>query len=868
MTSLGFDHHSLRGIDRPSRTRSRGLAVLLVLTLGFLPVACQNPEERIASFIERGESYVAAGEDPEAIIEYKNVLQIDPENAAAHEALSLAYLRNGNPRGAYWEMSETVRIDPDNIQARLRYGTISAAIGEFDLSNEQADAVIALDSANARGYTLRGQSREQRDNLEGAEADFRKATEFEPSAAAFHFLLGGFYERRSEFGKAEQVYRDLAAVEPSYLGLSSLARLFLRDAERPESEVDSLLQQVIDVAIAAPREAVEVKASDDNGTTSLLHNILREDAVVGAYSLNALVLRSRGDFDAAIATLEEGLVQSDDKVNLIYQMAKLYGAEGRVEDEHAMIRRATEEVPDNANSHLVLSAYLGQQGDLDGALAAARAAVAADPDSVIDAAQLRTAELLVDVGFRDGSSEMITEGRLIVDAVLESKPESPEAHFVKAKIELAEGDTKSAKISLETTLQGRPDWAAPRYVLGSALAATGDLPRARVELEAAVEQESGLMDARRLLTQIYAQLGEHEFAIEQGRAYLVQRPDATDTRIIVAQSLIRVGRADDAYKEIAKIPEEERGEAALFALGRIDLAYGRIKEGTEKLRRAEELFPGNAQVLRSLIAIDRRNDALDESMARIMRAREANPDDSEIAEVEGEVKLVMGDEEGAQASFEIAVELNPRNVTAQLQIADSEARAGNVDAMLAVVERAVAAVPESGDLQYRLAQAYDRTGRRSDAIASYDKSITLNPDLAMAKNNLAYLLAESGSDLDRALELAQRAKEELPDDGNVADTLGWVLLKRGLPSAAIGYFEEAVERLPGKAFEIQGVVHNHLAAAYEDNEDVDKAIATSQAAITFFEQVLEQNKGHGLEAKEPEWAAEARARVARLHSAS
>jgi tetratricopeptide (TPR) repeat protein len=405
-------------------------------------------------------------------------------------------------------------------------------------------------------------------------------------------------------------------------------------------------------------------------------------------------------------------------------------------------------------------------------------------------------------------------------------------------------------------------------VLGSTLAATGDLSRARVELETAVELEAGMIDARRLLAQIYAQLGEHEFAIEQGRAYLEVRPGATDIRIIVGQSLIRVGRGEDAYDEIAKIPEDQRDESALFALGRIDLAYGRIEEGTAKLRRAEEMSPGNSQVLRSLVAIDRHAGTLDESLARVLRAQEANPNDTEIAELEGEVKLIMGDEAGAGAAFERAVELDSRNVTAQLQIADAEARAGNVDGMLAVVERAVAAVPESADLQYRLAQAYDRAGRRGDAISSYDKSIQLNPDLAMAKNNLAYLLAESGGDLDRALELAQQAKEELPDDGNAADTLGWVLLKRGLPSAAIGYLQEAAERLPKGAIEVQGVVHNHLAAAYEENKDLDKAIANSEASVGFFDQVAEQAKSRGLEAEEPEWAAESRARITRLQSAS
>ncbi|MCR9098159.1 MAG: tetratricopeptide repeat protein [bacterium] len=842
-----------------------GRLALTALIASFA-AGCADDEQRIAEFLERGENYVASGADEEAIIEFKNVLQLDPENADAHEALSLAYLRVDKPREAYWEMSETVRVDPNNVDARLRYGTISAAIGDYDLSNEQAEAVLALEPDNARGYTLRGQARENREDLEGAEADYRAAVDASPDAAAFRFLLGGFLERNKKVEEAEAVYRALLETEPSYLAASTLTRLVLRDEDRA-AEADVLIADLIRIAEEAPTEAREADPNaEDQGSTTLVYNVLREEAVVGAYTLKALVQRSRDDFDGAIATLEEGVTKSEGKTQLIYQMAQFYRAEGRTEDEDRMIRRATEVAPGNADAQLFLSAYLGTQGDADGALEAARAAAEIDPTS--DAARLRVAELLIDVGFRDGDEAMIQEGRSIVDVVLEERPDGPEANFVKAKIELAENDIEAAKSSLETTLQARPDWAQARFVLGSTLAASGEISRARVELEAALEAQPGLLDARKLLTSVYSTLGEHEFVIENGRTYLRDRPDDMPIRIAVGQSLIRVGRADEAYDEIASVPEEEWDAAAFFALGRIDLAYGRLEEGTRKLTRADELAPGNPQVLRTLVAIDRNEGRMDRALERIAAAIAAKPEDSELHELKGDALLAKRDVEGGRAALEKAVELEPRNVSAHISLADVEARRGDAEAVLSVLERASGAVPESAELQYRLAQAYDRLRRTSDALATYEKTIALNPEFAMAKNNLAYLLAEHGGDLDRALELAQQAKEAMPDDGNAADTLGWVLLKRGLPSAAIGYLEEATERFPENAYEIQGLVHNHLAQAYEAAEDKDKAIEASQATVDFFARLEEAASERGLTANEPGWVEEARSRIARLESAS
>lgn len=866
LSSFTFDHD----LARSSRRQSRAIRALVtgLLSFSLFIVGCASDEERVVKFLDRGAAYVEDGKDEEAIIEYKNVLQIDPENATAHESLSNAFLRIDKPREAYWEMSETVRVNPSNIDARLRYGTISAAVGDFDLSFEQANAVLELDSDNARAFMLRGQSNEQREKIDLAEADFRSAILSDPDAAAFKFLMAGFYERQSDHEKAEAVYRDVMATEKSYLALISLLRVVLRDEDR-RAEIDPMLVELIELADLAPKEPRTLEVgSIDRGTTSLLHNVLREDALYGAYSFLAIVRRSKGDLDGAIDALEEGLQKADDKARFVYEMANFYRLAGRSEDENRMIRRATEEAPDDADAQLVLSAYLGRQGDLDGALEAAVAAVAVASDDQNENAKLREAELRVDVGFRDGSPEQIQQGREIVDAILASRPDSPEANFVKAKIELAENDFSAAKLSLEATLQARPTWAQARFVLGSALIMEGDLRRARVELESAIESQSDFEDARRLLVQVYAQLGEHEFAIEQGRAFLKARPTESGIRIIVGQSLTRVGRAEEAYAEISQIPEEERDAATHFALGRLDLAYGRIEEGAEKLRLAENLSPGNPQVIRALLAIDANQKQLGESEKRIAAALEANPEDSEIMELQAEVNLMLGKGDEAKAALEKAVETEPRNVSAQLALADLAARSGDDEKMLQVIERAAAAVPESSDLQYRLAQAYDHNSRTDEAIASYEKAITLNDDLALAKNNLAYLLAESGRDLDRALELAQEAKEQLPDDGNASDTLGWVLLKRGLPSAAIGYLQEAAERFPEEAFEIQAIVQNHLAIAYEENDEADNAVKSAQRALEFYERLTKAAKERGLTVSEPGWVRDSNDQISRLGSAS
>jgi tetratricopeptide (TPR) repeat protein len=841
--------------------------LLLIFSTGMLFVAgCESDETRVENFIAWGQDYVANDQPEEAIIEFRNVLQIEPENAIAHEALSLAYLKVEKPREAYWEMSETVRLDPGNVAARIRYGTVSIAISDFDLAFEQAEAVLQIDPSSSVGFLLRGRSQEGKENFDAAEADLLSAIESSSMGAAYRLILSEFYMRRGDREGSENILRELIEIEESYLAVSRLSRL-VASARGRDDEALVLLERSVELALEAPKgEAEELLLGEDFTRTSLIPNVTREQAVPAAYVLLAAFHFDRGRFEKSIEVLEEGVSQNEKKVDLIYQLASFYRRKGMPSDEKEQIRRATREAPDSSSAQLVLSSYLGGQGDHDGALEAAHAAVMLDPRNRL--AQLREAEMLVDIGHRESDIDRIAAGQEIVDGILREEPENPEANFVRAKIELTKENLTAAQELLETVVQVRPNWPQARYVLGSVLMASKDFGRARVELARAIEGDPNLSGARKLLVKLHAKRGEHEFAIELGREALQKHPGDIETRITVGQSLIQIGRREEAYAEIARIPVEHRNAAVLFALGTLDVSFGRLEQGADRLRRSSELVPDNPQVLRALLRLDRAGDSLAESAARIARAVEANPNDSELAEIEAEIKHSTGDEAGARAALKRAISLEARNVTAQIALAELEGRSGNIEGMIAVIERAEASVPESSMLKYRLALAYESNGQTKEAIDAYERAISLNPDLAIAKNNLAYLLTESGGDLDRALELAQQAKEQLPEDANSADTLGWVLLKRGVPSVAIGYLEEAAERFPIEAAEAQGMVRNHLAEAYEKNAEVAKAIGESRKSVEYFDKLDQIAKQRGIEFEEPDWTLEARARIARLADAS
>ncbi|MCH2184278.1 tetratricopeptide repeat protein, partial [Myxococcota bacterium] len=132
------------------------IASLSISVLGF--AGCSDRTAEYQEFFERGNVYQAEGRDSEAIIEYRNALQADPNQAAAHEALARSYLNKEQAEKAFWELAETVRLDPDNVEARLTYATMALAARQNDLLLEQAEAIVELEPDNPDGQLLLGQA--------------------------------------------------------------------------------------------------------------------------------------------------------------------------------------------------------------------------------------------------------------------------------------------------------------------------------------------------------------------------------------------------------------------------------------------------------------------------------------------------------------------------------------------------------------------------------------------------------------------------------------------------------------------------------------------------------------------------------------
>jgi Flp pilus assembly protein TadD len=124
--------------------------------------------------------------------------------------------------------------------------------------------------------------------------------------------------------------------------------------------------------------------------------------------------------------------------------------------------------------------------------------------------------------------------------------------------------------------------------------------------------------------------------------------------------------------------------------------------------------------------------------------------------------------------------------------------------------------PNDAAVRLAYASTLHQRGRKSQAIAEYERVLSHQPGSVLALNNLAWLYFEDGDS--RAVELAERAYDRAPERAEIIDTYGWLLVKGGRVEEGLSLLERAAQRAPEN-----GDIRYHLAAGLAEAGEKSRA---------------------------------------------
>ena len=172
-----------------------------------------------------------------------------------------------------------------------------------------------------------------------------------------------------------------------------------------------------------------------------------------------------------------------------------------------------------------------------------------------------------------------------------------------------------------------------------------------------------------------------------------------------------------------------------------------------------------------------------------------------------------GQQERAVTILETLVD-EQDSINARIQIGDIYRRAEAFNKALTHYNRAAAMIKgepgsEHWHLLYARGMVHERLDNWSEAEKDLQKALDHKPEHPYVLNYLGYSMADRGKKLDKALSMIRTAIKQRPEDGHIADSLGWVLYRMQKYAKAIPHLEEAVELEPYDA-----VINDHLGDAY------------------------------------------------------
>jgi tetratricopeptide (TPR) repeat protein len=164
--------------------------------------------------IDLGDLYLEQNRVSEAVVQYRQAVELGPGLGMGHTKLGNAYRHQGNTEQAALAYEQSIRVDPEYIGAYMNLGGIHEMHGREDeaLALYRAAVDIAPDSAWAhaglgRIYVKLGEPAEGLRHLE-------QSVELEPDRVLWLMGLANAYNELGQHDKAVTAYRQILILDP------------------------------------------------------------------------------------------------------------------------------------------------------------------------------------------------------------------------------------------------------------------------------------------------------------------------------------------------------------------------------------------------------------------------------------------------------------------------------------------------------------------------------------------------------------------------------------------------------------------------------------------------------------------------------
>jgi tetratricopeptide (TPR) repeat protein len=761
----------------------RFVAVILAVLVGFASCS-RDPNVVKKRYLESGNKYFDKGRYKEASIQYRNALKRDQKYGAAHYKLALVSLKVGDVSGAVLPLRRAIELLPP----------------------DQADhweAVVKLSEV----YLLAGAGEKQ--YMDEVDTFTKELLKRDPNSFDGHRLIGDL-----NYSRATTAYKNKHPEEgATYLALAT-AEYFKADSVKPG-------QPLVSMQLA---RALAAKADFPAAEARYRSVIQKDKTFQSAYTeLYRMYLFQNRPADAE-QVLKSAFENNPKQYGYLTLLAMHYYGRQRRDDMISVLNQIKSHSKDFDQAFLTVGDFYLRMGDGDSAIREYKEGIAKDAKKK-STYQKRVIEVLMRQGKRSEAAELNSQ-------ILKETPNDNDARGLAATFLLDKGDIAQAMAELQSVVTRAPDNPVSRYNLGRAHAARGEFEQARQQFQKAIEIRPDYILARLALAQLQVSRAEYDAALKTAEAILAIDKGNVNARLIESAALMGEKKFGDSRVMLDSMLKVNPGSPdVLFQLGVVNLAESKFKDAEESFRRAYQLNPANSRGLMGIVETNMAQNKTDEALKILQAESDKSPNRLDLLLAMGNTAVRAGRYDLGIQTFNRLLgqtEKGSRQGDIHLRIGETYRRKGDAGAAIQELQKARETLPDNIVVLKTLALVLDGAQRKPEAKKVYEATLKLDPNDPVALNNLAFLLAETGGDLDDALTKAQRAKQLLPSFHEISDTLGWIYLKKNLADQAIDVFKDLVVREPNHS-----TYHYHLGIAYSQKGDKTQALVQLREALKY-----------------------------------